>query len=217
MKAQCADPKSAFNDRRHPDYAAAVSDMTLAYRWLGGEISEADEKEIVTEWHQAVQENEVSNPFDDLSEIYRSPDYKRAVELQRGRIMGTPNKLDLPENRAARAAWDKATQIERAIKAAEPKRQDRDYAGNPKSPGGVMPDTSRYISTTARGLAKLPPLEQAHRSRELIAGIRNDKQHPYNLPNHPAHKQAVAEVQMLYQGQYYQDDGKPIIEDESQK
>jgi hypothetical protein len=131
--------------------------------------------------------------------------------------MGTPNKLDLPENRAARAAWDKATQIERAIKAAEPKRQDRDYAGNPKSPGGVMPDTSRYISTTARGLAKLPPLEQAHRSRELIAGIRNNKQHPYNLPNHPAHKQAVAEVQMLYQGQYYQDDGKPIIEDESQK
>ena len=159
----------------------------------------------------------MANPFDELKEVYASADYKRAVELQRGKIMGAVSKLDLPENRAARAAWDKAEQIQRAIKAAEPVRQDRDYAGNPKSPGGRMPDTGRYISTTARELSKLPPVEQAHRSRELIAGIRADKSHPYNLPGDPRHKQAVAEMKLLYQGQYYEGDGKPIIEGEEPK
>jgi hypothetical protein len=49
------------------------------------------------------------------------------------------------------------------------------------------------------------------------AGIRADKSHPYNLPNDPRHRQAVAEMQLLYQGQYYEGDGKPIIEGEESK
>ena len=217
MQAQRADPNSAFNNRRDPNHASAVSDMALGYKFMAGELTQSDEKEIVTEWHEATQESEVANPYDELKEVYASADYKRAVELQRGKIMGAASKLNLPENAAARAAWDKAEQIQRAIKAAEPVRQDRDYAGNPKSPGGRMPDTGRYISSMARELSKLPPVEQAHRSRELIAGIRADKSHPYNLPGDPRHKQAVAEMKLLYEGQYYEGDGKPIIEGEEPK
>jgi hypothetical protein len=80
--------------------------------------------------------------------------------------------------------------------------------------GGVSKATTTYVPSAIRELAKLPPVEQAHRSRELIAGIRNNKDHPFNLPAHLGHKQAVAEMRMLYDGQYMADTGEPVITDE---
>lgn len=215
VEAMQSDPASAYRDRKNPDHQQTVEEVALAYKFLNNELSPQDETEIVQEWHAAEEVTEVANPFDELRELYHDQTYLRAKEILRE--IGGRAKLNQPEFSRERAALAREDEINRAIKAAEPKRQDRDYAGNPKSPGGRMPDTSRYISTTTRELSKLPPVEQAHRSRELIANIRADKSHPYNLPNDPRHKQAVAEVQMLYQGQYYEGDGKPIIENEEPK
>src|SRR6516165_5141097 len=39
-------PEHLFNDSKHPNHAAARADMRNAYRWLAGEVNEAEEREL---------------------------------------------------------------------------------------------------------------------------------------------------------------------------
>ena len=90
MKEMREDPNSADNDRRHPDHAQAVSEMALGYKFMAGELTEADERVIVTEWHDATQESEVSNtlrPHQEIAQIVSTLEGRTA--LQRAR-MGQP-------------------------------------------------------------------------------------------------------------------------------
>jgi hypothetical protein len=83
MREMRADPKSAYNDRRHPDHEQAVSEMQLGYKFLGGELTEADEREIVTEWHDATQEsNEVATaqPYQQIAEMWKDPAVRAAKQ-----------------------------------------------------------------------------------------------------------------------------------------
>src|SRR5258708_6109473 len=56
IKAQRADPKSPYNDQRHPSHAEAVSEMQLGYKFLGNELSAQTESEIARGWHEAATE-----------------------------------------------------------------------------------------------------------------------------------------------------------------
>jgi hypothetical protein len=103
-----------------------------------------------------------------------------------------------PDRHAERRAWNRAQELEAAMKAEEPKRQERDDRGNIRSPGGVMKSTTKFISSRVMDLSKLPPLEQAHRARELAAQMRNDPKSAYNNEHDPAHRQAVEEMKHLY-------------------
>jgi hypothetical protein len=44
MREMRSDPISAYNDRRRLDHAQAVSEMQLGYKFLGGELTESDER-----------------------------------------------------------------------------------------------------------------------------------------------------------------------------
>jgi hypothetical protein len=98
MKAQRADKTSAFNDRRHPGHAAAVSEMQLGYKFLGGELTESDERQIVTEWHEATQETtDMANallPHQEIAQILSTPEGR--IALQRAR---TGQPLDAAQKR----------------------------------------------------------------------------------------------------------------------
>ena len=83
MREMRADPNRPINHRRHPDHAQAVSEMALGYKFMAGELTESDEKEIVTEWHEATQENEVTNALllhQEIAQILGTPEGRIALQ-----------------------------------------------------------------------------------------------------------------------------------------
>jgi len=130
----------------------------------------------------------------ELSEIYGSPEYKKASQL------AATNKamLDDPSRAQERHVWLRAEELERTLKAAEPKRQDRDYAGNPKSPDPLVKGRAHFIHDEVMRISKLPAHEQVNAARSLRAQWRNDLKSAYNNPAHPDHKSAVEDMQRLY-------------------
>ena len=65
--------------------------------------------------------------------------------------------------------------------------------------------SGKYIPSAIRELAKLEPIEQANRAREMAVALRKDER--WTNGNHPEHKQAFHEMYLLYQGQYFEDNG----------
>ncbi len=174
--------------------------------WSTGEFDGATAQELRENF--ASEETMNDKQMTELQNLYASSEYRRASNMRTDRA-----KLNDPANRAARLAWNRAQELEAAMKAEQPARQDRDYAGNPKSPGGVMKPTDRYIPTTISDLAKLPPVEQANKARELRASIRDNKAHPYWNEHHEGHKQAVEEMAVLYKAEQLTD-GTPTLGEE---
>ena len=189
MKAQRAHPKSAFNDRRHPDHAQAVSEMQIAYRWLGGELTESDEKEIVTEWHEAIQEtSEVANtlPHQEIAQIVSSPEGR--IALQRARV-GQP----LDERQAAIVA--RHNELEAANNAQARKEQ----AG---SGGWMSTKRPHAIPAELHAIERITDLrEKVHAIRQQKAAWRDDKASPYNVASHPEHKNYVEAMSRLYRAE----------------
>jgi hypothetical protein len=207
-------PKHAYWNTRDPNHAAAVAEMREVNRWLKGEMTPQEEGEMAKGLLSAFEKPalpEAPTAIAELAQLRVSPEYKRAQELMRGRT--TNPKLNDPDHHAERLALNREAELEAAIKATEPKRQDVAYDGSPKSPGGRMQDTSRYLASSILELSKLPPAVQANRAREMAAAMRNDPRSAYNDPSHSGHAQAVAEMQQLYQAQYYES-GDPVISDE---
>lgn len=129
MKAQRADPKSAFNDRKHPAHEAAVSEMQLGYKFLGGELTEGDEKQILTQWADATtEENEVTDtlsPYREIAEIVKSPEGK--VALQRAKV-GLPLDPAQKANRSAPQSVRDGDRHDCAARASEQGRDVQDHA-----------------------------------------------------------------------------------------
>ena len=83
MRAMRADPNSAYNDLRHLDHKQAVAEMALGYKFMAGELTDSDEREIVTEWQAATQEtSEVSNPdpYEQIAEMWKDPGVRAAKQ-----------------------------------------------------------------------------------------------------------------------------------------
>jgi hypothetical protein len=190
MQAQRADPKSAFSDRRHPGHAAAVSDMQLGYKFLGGELTESDEKEIVTEWHEAVQESsEVTDallPHQEIAQIVGTPEGR--IALQRAR---TGQPLDARQ----KAIVARHDELEAANNAVARKEQ----AGS----GGWM-STKRPHSIPAElhAIERIADVrEKVHAIRQQKAAWRDDPKSPFNDAGHPEHKNHVEAMNRLYQAE----------------
>ena len=213
IKAARSDPKHPYNDTRHPSHSDAVREVDAVYRWLNNEMTPQEEGDMAKGLLSSFEKSalpEAPAAMTELSQLYASSEYKRASLLAKTNSA----KLNDPDHRAEKSAWNRAAELEAAVKASEPKRQDVAYDGSPKSPGGLMKDTSRYVASSILELSKLPPGEQANRAREMAAAMRNDPAHPFNNGNHPLHAQAVREMSDLYSAQYYSDDGSPVIKDE---
>jgi hypothetical protein len=189
MKAQRADPKSAYNDRRHPDHEAAVSQMQLGYKFLGGELTESDEREILTEWHAATQEsNEVANPqpFQQIAEMWRDPAVRAAKQRRdAGARMDDLEKEIMREYDRLEAANNTQARKEQA------------------SSGGWMKTTRPHmIPAELHAIERITDVrERVHAIRQQRAAWRDDKASPYNDVSHPEHKNYVGAMSRLYQAE----------------
>jgi hypothetical protein len=188
IKAQREDPKSPYRNARDPNHKQAVEEINLAYRWLGGELTETDEKQIVAEWHDATQESEVTTlqPHQEIAAIVGSPEGK--IALQRAR---TGQPLD-------------------ARQAAIVKRHDELEAANntvarreQASKGGWM-KTARPHSIPAElhAIERIAdPRERTHAIRQQKAAWRDNPTSPFNDASHPEHKNYVEAMSRLYQAE----------------
>jgi hypothetical protein len=179
MKAQRADPKSAYNDRRHPGHAQAVSEMALGYKFMAGELTEGDEKQIVNDWSAATQEAEVSNPqpYQQLAEMHRDPEVRAAkqrrdagarLDDREQAIMREYDRLETANNVIGRKeAWQR--------EAASGRKNLNVYI-----PGDVMP--------FATNQNKAQRLQQAAEHRVKVL---NNPNHPYWNASSGEHKSAV--------------------------
>jgi hypothetical protein len=190
IKAQREDPNSAYRNTRDPNHKQAVKEINLAYRWLGGELTESDEREIVTEWHEATQESsEVTDallPHQEIAQIVGTPEGR--VALQRAR---TGQPLD-----ARQAAIVKRhDELEAANNTVARKEQ--------ASRGGWMKTTRPHsIPTELHAIERIADVrERTHAIRQQKAAWRDDPKSPFNDASHPEHKNYVEAMSRLYQAE----------------
>jgi hypothetical protein len=189
MKEMRADPKSAFNDRRHPDHAQAVSEMQLGYKFLGGELTESDEKEIVTEWHEATQESEVSNtlqPHQEIAQIVGTLEGRTALQRARmGQPLDARQKAIVARHNELEAANNVQAYKERAVKGGTFK------TARPHSIPAELYAIERIADAR----------EKVHAIRQQKAAWRDDRKSPFNDASHPEHKNYVEAMTRLYQAE----------------
>jgi hypothetical protein len=85
MQAARDDPAHPYNDYKHPQHAAAVADMRNGYRWLNGEVNEAEEYQLATAVNEVIRgegETEVA------TEMTQRPELQAVREMNR--IASTP-------------------------------------------------------------------------------------------------------------------------------
>lgn len=187
IKAQREDPKSAYRNASEPTHKQAVEEINLAYRWLGGELTESDEREVIQEWHEATQEDsQVSNPepVQQIAEMMRDPEVRAAKQR---RDAGA--RLDDREKEIMRQ-YD---QLETANNI-QARKEAAGAGGTFKTtrPHYVAPDLYRIEAIK-------DPRERVHAIRALRSQWRDDPKHPYNDVNHADHKSAVENMSRLYQ------------------
>jgi hypothetical protein len=81
--------------------------------------------------------------------------------------------------------------------------------------GGTFKRTTLYNPSAIRAISNLPPVEQAHAAREQRAALRKDER--WTNANHLEHAQACHEMNLLYQGEYYEGGNEPVLNDEATK
>lgn len=186
MREMRADPKSAYNDRRHPGHAQAVSEMQLGYKFLGGELTEQDEKEIVTEWHEATQEGgEVANllPHQEIAEMWKDPAVRIAKQR---RDAGAP--LDAEQKEIMRE-YDR-------LETANNTQARKEQAG---SGGWMKTGRPHMVPAELHAIERIGDArEKVHAIRQQKAAWRDDPKSPFNDASHPEHKNYVEAMNRLY-------------------
>jgi hypothetical protein len=189
MKAVRADRASAYNDPRHPGHMSAVQEMQLGYRYLNGELSPENEREIVGEWNSAVtaaEETKVSNeqPFQEMAQIVSTAEGR--IALQRARL---GQSLDANQ----RALVDRHNELEMRNNAIARKEQ--------ASKGGWSKTTRPHmIPSELHAIERITDVrERTHAIRQQRAAWRDDPQSPYNNTRHPEHKNYADAMTRLYQ------------------
>jgi hypothetical protein len=187
IKAQREDPKSAYRNARDPNHKQAVEEINLAYRWLGGELTEQDETEVLTQWHDAEQQetSAVANPepFQQIAEMWKDPEVRIAKQR---RDAGAP--LDDRQKEIMR-------QYDR-LETANNTQARKEAAGS----GGWM-STRRPHSIPAElhAIERIAdPRERTHAIRQQKAAWRDNPTSPFNDASHPEHKNYVEAMNRLY-------------------
>jgi hypothetical protein len=189
MQAARADPADPYNDSKHPQRAAAVADMRNAYRWLGGEVGEDEERDIAGAVNEALRgETEVTTemrpelgPVHRMNQIASTTEGRVALQRDRLRQALTPSQAALvSEYRALEQAHNAA------VKPV--------YTGGTFKTG--RPHT---LPRELYGLEKIAdPRERLHGIREMRAQMRDDKASAFNNANHPEHRNAIEQMRRLY-------------------
>ena len=173
----------------------AVAEVNAAYRFRGGEMPQQEIAEMVTKLTGGAAQEATAAPYQQLAELMSKPEMR--IALQRNR---TGQTLD-EKQQGLIARHDELMALN-----SQQARSERPYSG------GKLGSTTKFIPTAIRDLAKLPDVEQANRSRELVAALRKDPR--YTDESNVEHKQAVYEMELLYGGQYMAEDGAPMLGDE---
>jgi hypothetical protein len=189
IKAQREDPESAYRNARDPNHKQAVEEINLAYRWLGGELTESDEREIVNDWSAATQEsNEVANPepFQQIAEMWKDPAVRIAKQR---RDAGAP--LDAEQKEIMRE-YDR-------LEFANNSQARKEQAGS----GGWMKTTRPHsIPAELHAIERIAdPRERTHAIRQQKAAWRDNPTSPFNDASHPEHKNYVEAMSRLYQAE----------------
>lgn len=177
MRAMRADPNSAYNDLRHLDHKQAVAEMALGYKFMAGELTDSDEREIVTEWQAATQEtSEVSNPqpYEQIAEMWKDPGVRAAKQRR-----DAGGRLDDRQKEIMRQ-YD---QIEAANNAQA--YRERASTSTPKP-------LNRYIGRDVMAFAtNQNKVQRQQLAAEHRAKVLGDRNHPYWNASSTEHKAAV--------------------------
>jgi hypothetical protein len=192
-------------------YGYTAADVQAAVRYTTGEFDNTSEDRM-REIFPAQGEPEImpatlTKPFAPAAPVDGRTAYQEVA-----RIAGSPEGRAALQRRANGQPLD-------AAQTALIRRHDEFLAANNAQAlrehpptGGMMGRTDKYIPTAVRELAKLEPVQPAHRAREMAAALRKDER--WTNPNHPEHAQANYEMELLYQGQYREGGNEPVIDEE---
>jgi hypothetical protein len=159
------DPKHPYRDTRHPDHAAAVSEVNLAYRWLHGEVSETDEAHIATELKEAFEPdmNDTMTPAQELAELMKQPGTQTALQKSRtaSHTLTPAEKRIVERHNELEAANNAIADSERRVFSSKPSR------------GIYIPSDALPFATNQNRTLRVQG------AAEYRARVLGDKSHPY--------------------------------------
>jgi hypothetical protein len=159
-------------------FGYTAEDVKAAVAWTTGQYDGMEEHEMA-KLTGAFQPGAAAAPYQQLAELMSKPEMR--VALQRSR---TGQPLDATQQKLV------ARHDELMLLNSQQARSERPYSG------GKLGPTTKYIPSAIRDLAKLPDVERANRSREMIAALRKDER--WARESHPEHAQALYEMELLY-------------------
>jgi hypothetical protein len=195
MKEMRDDPKSPYRDAKHPQHAAAVADMRNGYRWLNGEMSEAEEHEIASAVNEALR----GEPEMATTEIAQRP------ELQATRGMN-----EIAQSREGREALQRARTGQeltpaqaKLVQQYKELEQQHNSQAKPVYTGGTFKvGRPHYVSPELYRIEAIKdPRERAHAIRAEKSRLRDDPKSPFSDTSHPDHKSAVNWMDRLYRAE----------------
>jgi hypothetical protein len=194
MQAARDDPAHPYNDSKHPQHAAAVADMRNGYRWLAGEVGEAEEVEIAGAVNAAIR-GESEMPTNEKPEIQAVREMNRLASTPEGKeaLMRARTGQSLTPQQAQ--LWEVYRELEAGVNAVARKEQH--------SPGGWMKTTRPHtVAPELYALEKIQdPRERVHAIRALKSQWRDDPKSAYNDTAHGDHKNAIEWMSRLYQAE----------------
>jgi hypothetical protein len=159
MEAARGDKSHPFNDRAHPNHKDAVRDMNSAYRWLAGEMDEAEEYEIGGAVNDAIRgESEMATSEQMKPELQAVREMNKIASTSEGRTALQRARLGLPLTPEQKQLWEIYRELENGVNTLARHEQA------PK--GGKMPPPRPYIPSDAMKWITNPHKEQR---RQLAA------------------------------------------------
>jgi hypothetical protein len=178
------DPKHPYRDTRHPDHAAAVSEVNLAYRWLHGEVSETDEAHIATELKEAFEPdmNDTMTPAQELAELMKQPGTQTALQKSRtaSHTLTPAEKRIVERHNELEAANNAIADSERRVFSSKPSR------------GLYIPSDALPWATNKNRTLRV------HGAAEHITKVGADRNHDYWNAASAGHKAAVLGMKIAH-------------------
>jgi hypothetical protein len=116
MDAARNDPTHPYNDRAHPQHAAAVADMRNGYRWLSGEVNEAEEYELAAATNEAIRgETEVATSEQMKPELQAVREMNKIASTSEGRIALQRARLEQPLTPQQKQLWEIYSELEAGV------------------------------------------------------------------------------------------------------
>jgi hypothetical protein len=164
MDAARSDREHPYNNREHPQHQAAVADMRNAYRWLAGEMDDAEEYEIGGAVNAALQgESEVATSEKMAPELQAVKEMNRIISTAEGRTALQRAGLGLPLSKEQAQLWEVYKELEDGVNTVARQEQH--------SKGGTM----KIHPRPALGADVMPWMTNPHREqrRQLAADWKN--------------------------------------------